>query len=73
MSRDKQDLPSKRKGVLDPITLLPYYPLAYGKWRITFTNGDVVVRKFHGLQHEVIDAFYDVATAVPIGRPLDDF
>ena len=72
MNKKIQDLPSKRKKVLNPNALPPYCTGTYEKWRITLTNGDVVVRKFYGRQDELLAEIWDAQSAVPIGRPVDE-
>jgi hypothetical protein len=72
MNKKIQDLSSKRREVSNPNTLPPCYPATYEKWRITLTNGDVVVRKFYGRQDEVLAEIWDAQSAVPIGRPVDE-
>jgi len=72
MNKKIQDLSIKRREVSNPITLPPYYPVTYEKWRITLTNGDVVVRKFCGRRDEVLAGIWDAQSAVPIGRRVEN-
>ena len=67
-----QDLPSKGKEVSKAIALSPYCPDTYKKWRITLTNGDVVVRKFCGRRDDVLAGIWDAQSAVPIGRRVEN-